>query len=150
MTARDRSQGTTEGRFVPETWAEAEARYERLGPTAQTVVRETAKAMSFDREEYDRRVTSEVVATARRALFADSLAVRTADRSAFEGWREEYAHEIHVAGSDAVGRVAWHASPPAEAAVAATFENEPEAAADTVRRMAFNRLYRERLAGEPA
>lgn len=141
---------TTHGRFAPGSWREAETRYEELGTTAQVVVRETAKAMSFDREEYERRVTSDVVETARQALFAEALAVRVADRPAFEEWRETSEHDVHVAGSDSVGRVAWHVSPAAEAAVGATFENEPEAAVGTVRRMAFNRLYRERLTGEKA
>jgi hypothetical protein len=138
----------THGGFSPESWDAAETRYERLGPTAQVVVRAVTKAMAFDREEYDRRVDEDVVETARQALFAETLAVRVAGNAAFDAWREEYGHEVHVAGSDAVGNVAWHVSDPARAAVAATFENEPEAAVGTVRRMAFNRLYRDRLTGQ--
>jgi hypothetical protein len=136
----------TEGTFEPTSWAEASSRYETLGPTAQTVVREVAKAMSFDREEYDRRVTGEVIETARGALFAETLAVEVGDAAAFEEWREQYPHEVRVAGSDTVDRVAWHAAPFAETAVAATFQSEPEAAVGTVRRMAFNRIYRDELA----
>ena len=139
----------TEGRFEPASWAEARSRYEALGSTAQTVVREVAKAMEFDREEYDERVTGEVIETARGTLFAGSLAVRVGDDTAFEEWREQYPHEVRVAGSDNVGRVAWHAAPFAEAAAAATFQNEPEAAVGTVRRMAFNRIYRDELAPDP-
>jgi hypothetical protein len=104
--------------------------------------------MEFDREEYDDRVSSDVVETARQALFAETLAVRVADRASFEAWREEYPHSVRVAGSDNVDRVAWHASPAAETAVAATFATEPDAAVGTVRRMAFNRIYRDRLAGD--
>ena len=140
-------EGETHGTFSPDSWDAAERRYERLGSTAQVVVRSVTKAMDFDREEYDRRVTGDVVETARQALFAETLAVRVADRAAFDAWREEYPGEVHVAGSDAVGNVAWHVSTPAGTTVAATFENEPEAAVGTVRRMAFNRLYRDRLAG---
>lgn len=99
-----------------------------------------------DREEYNERVTSDVVETARQALFAETLAVRLGDREAFESWRAEYPGEVRVAGSDNVDRVAWHVSP-IEQAVAATFANEPDAAVGTVRRMAFNRLYRDRLVG---
>jgi len=138
------------GTAVPESWADAEARYESLGATARSVVRETARAMGFDRAEYDDRVTGEVVETARQALFAETLAVRVADRGTFDAWRETYPGDVRVAGSDTVARVAWHVSPAADAAVAATFENEPDAAVGTVRRMAFNRLYRERLAPEAA
>lgn len=140
--------GTTHGTFSPESWTAAERRYEQVGSTAQVVVRAVTKAMEFDGEEYDRRVTGDVVETARQALFAETLAVRVADRAGFDSWRETYDEEVHVAGSDAVGNVAWHVSPPARTAVAATFENEPEAAVGTVRRMAFNRLYRDRLAGD--
>jgi hypothetical protein len=133
------------GSVTPDSWADAEARYDALGPTAQAVVREVARAMAFDREEYDERVTGNVVETARQALFAETLAVRVGSRAAFDAWRETYSDDVRVAGSDNVDRVAWHVSPAAGAAVAATFQNEPDAAVATVRRMAFNRLYRERL-----
>jgi hypothetical protein len=140
---------TEHGTFLPNSWAEAERQYEDLGTTAQTVVREVTKAMDFDREEYNKRVSSDVLETARQALFAETLAVRVADRATFEAWRESCPHEVRVAGSDNVDRVAWHDSPPAETAVAATFATEPDAAVGTVRRMAFNRIYRDRLpAGE--
>lgn len=141
-------QKETHGTFSPESWADAERRYERLGSTAQVVVRSVTKAMSFDRDEYERRVRSDVIETARQALFAESLAVRVAERADFETWREEYRYDVHLAGSDAVNNVAWHPSPAAKRAVGATFENEPQAAVGTVRRMAFNRLYRERLTGD--
>lgn len=133
------------GTFSPDSWAAAESRYDALGPTAQAVVREVARAMAFDREEYDERVTSDVVETARQALFAETLAVRVGSREAFDAWQETYSDDVRIAGSDNVERVAWHVSPAAAAAVAATFQNEPDAAVATVRRMAFNRLYRERL-----
>ena len=51
------------GTLAPETWAAAHERFEAFGPTAQSVVREVAKAMEFDREEYDDRVKLEVRAT---------------------------------------------------------------------------------------
>ncbi|QLD89349.1 hypothetical protein HWV07_10035 [Natronomonas salina] len=135
----------TEGTFAPETWDEARSRYESVGSTAQTVVREVAKSMDFDREEYDERVTGDVVETARQAIFAEQLAVHVDDAEGFEAWRDDYPHEVRVAGSDNVDRVAWHPAPFAGTAVAATFQNEPEAAVATTRRMAFNRIYREEL-----
>ncbi|WP_178915397.1 DUF5809 family protein [Natronomonas gomsonensis] len=134
----------TEGTFAPESWADARNRYEALGPTAQTVVREVTKAMAFDREEYDDRVTSEVVETARQATFAETLAVTVGSTEEFDAWRESFDGDVHVVGSDNVERVAWHAGPDG-AAVAATFQNEPEAAVATLRRVAFNRIYREEL-----
>ena len=135
----------TEGTFAPETWEDARARYESVGSTAQTVVREVAKSMEFDREEYEARVTGDVVETARQAIFAEQLAVHVDDAEGFEAWRDGYPHDVRVAGSDNVDRVAWHPAPFAGTAVAATFQDEPEAAVATTRRMAFNRIYREEL-----
>ncbi|WP_049979476.1 DUF5809 family protein [Halolamina rubra] len=133
----------TEGVFSPETETEAAEAFESVGPAAQTVVRETAKAMAFDREEYDERVTGEVVETARDALFASLLEVTVGDREAWDTWREDHPeYDTHVNGSDAVDRVVWHAAPATETAVAATFQSEEEAAVATLRRQAFGRIYR--------
>lgn len=134
----------TENTFAPATETEAHERYERLGPTAQTVVREVATAMEFSKDEYDERVTSAVVERARNALFASLLCVRVGTREEFEEWRESNTnYEVHVAGSENVPWVAWHAAPFAETAVAATFAKEERAAIETLRRQAFGRLYRE-------
>ncbi|MFB6101533.1 MAG: DUF5809 family protein [Haloplanus sp.] len=134
-----------EGVFDPETLAEAREAYESLGSAARTVVRETAVAMEFDQTEYHDRVTSDVVETARDALFASLLVVRIADYEAFEAWRADADVAVTVAGSPDVERVVWHVAPFADAAVAATFQEEREAAVATLRRQAFGRLYRDRL-----
>ena len=134
----------TEGVFSPESEADAREAFESVGPTAQVVVRETARAMAFDREEYRKRVTGEVVQTARDALFASLLVVHVGDREEWEAWRDDHPdYEVHEVGHEAVDNVVWHAAPFAGSAVAATFQNEPEAAVGTLRRQAFGRLYRE-------
>jgi len=133
----------TAGTFLPETAREARERYERLGPAAQTAVKAAAKAMEFDAEEYDRRVTGEVVETAREALFASMLAVRVGTREEYEDWRAEYDHEVSEVGSEHVDNVVWHAPPFAGEAVAATFQDERRAAVETLRRQAFGRVYRD-------
>ena len=135
----------TEGVFAPETLAEAREAYESVGPAAQTVVRETATAMDFDSEEYRERVTSDVVETARDALFASLLVVHVGDWAAFEDWRADAATEVTLLGSEEVDNVVWHVAPFADAAVAATFQDERDAAAATCRRAAFGRLYRDAL-----
>jgi hypothetical protein len=135
----------TEGVFDPETLAAAREAYESVGPAARTAVRETATAMDFDREEYEVRVTSDVVETARDAIFASLLVVRVADREAFESWRDDADVEVTVFGSPDVDRVVWHVAPFADAAVAATFQNERDAAVGTLRRQAFGHLYHDRL-----
>ncbi|WP_254531949.1 DUF5809 family protein [Natrinema gelatinilyticum] len=132
----------TVGAFSPASIEAARERYEAAGPTAQTVVREVAKAMAFDREEYDDRVTTDVVETARDALFASMLEVTVGSREEFEEWRESYDGEVTTAGHESVDRVVWHAGPDGDA-VAATFQNEEDAAVATLRRQAFGRLYRD-------
>jgi len=136
----------TRGVYEPGTLATAREAYAEAGPAAKVVVRETARAMGFDREEYDDRVTDEVVEAARDALFASLLRVRVGDREAFDAWRGEHPDtEVHLVGSENVDRVAWHAAPFAGEAVAATFDEREEAAVGTLRRQAFGRIYRGRL-----
>ena len=135
----------TRGTDEFETEAAAREAFEAAGPTAQTVVREVAKAMAFDREEYESRVTTAVVETVRDVLFASELAVSVGTREEFEAWREATDLEVTVVGSEAVDHVAWHAAPFCGEAVAATFQDQPDAAVETLRRQALGRLYRERL-----
>jgi len=135
----------TRGVFAPETEEEAQERYELVGPAAQVVIRETAQAMEFDREEYEERVTAEVIATARDALFASLLEVYVGTREEYEEFFEERDEEVVEVGSENVDRVVWHPVPFAGEAAAATFQNEEAAAVDTLRRQAFGRIYRELL-----
>lgn len=142
----------TRGTFEPTDAASVRERYEALGPTAQTVTREVARAMAFDREEYADRVTADVVATARDALFASSLVVHLGTREEFEAAREVLTDvETVERGNPNVGRVAWHVAAPADAVLAATYENEPDAAVAALRRQVFGEVYRPILDGaEPA
>lgn len=130
----------TDGWLAPDTTEKARESYEALGPTARVVTREVAKAMGFDRDEYREKVTEEVVGIGREALFASLLEVRDGSREEFEQWRVEYEGEVEVMGSENVERVVWHAFD--GKAIAATYQNEPEAARGTLRRQAFGRLYR--------
>lgn len=134
-----------EGVFAPETAADAQQRYDSLDTAAQSVVREVARTMNFDSKEYDERVTDDVTESARESLFASLLAVRVGTREEFESWREETDHEVLELGSEHIDSVAWHAPPFAETAVAATFQDEPEAAVETLRRQAYGRIYTEIL-----
>lgn len=133
----------TEGTFAPETAKAARERYGALGATAQVVVKEVARAMEFDAEEYDRRVTSDVVETARDALFAADLEVRVSAREEYDDWLAGREYGVHEVGSEHVDHVVWHAAPFAETVVAATFHEERRAAVDTLRRQAFGRVYRD-------
>lgn len=136
----------TEGVYEPETVEAAEEAYEAAGPTAQIVVKETAKAMDFDGQEYDNRVTGEVVETARDALFASLLTTHHGSKAEFEAWCEEHSdYAVDLAGSDDVESVVWHPVAVAETVVAASYQEEPDAAAATVRRRAFGRHYREQF-----
>ncbi len=133
----------TEGTLRPETTDAARAEYEALESTASEVVRAITKAMSFDGDEYNERVTDDVFETAQEALFASQLAITVGTRDEFEQWREESGYDVAEVGSDNVDNVAWHGAPAVDEAVAATFQDEPEAAVQTLRRQAFGQLYRE-------
>jgi hypothetical protein len=133
----------TRGSLAPETAADARERYEALGSTAQVLIKEVAKAMAFDESEYDRRVTPEVVETAREVLFAADLRVHVGTREEYENWLEGREYETTERGSPDVTRVAWHAAPFAGEVVAATFEHEADAAVETLRRQALGTVYRE-------
>lgn len=131
----------TEGLFVPDTREEAREQYEMLAPAAGEVVRTVAREIGFDSEEYDDRVSGDVVDTAREALFASLLEVRVGTRDEYEEWCGKHECDPIEIGSENVDKVVWHAAPFAERVVAATFQNEREAAVATLRRQAFGRLY---------
>mgnify|MGYP000459825620 CR=1 FL=1 len=130
-----------DGFFTPESAADAREAYESVGPGAQVVVKEVAKAMELDAEEYDERVNADVIETARDAMFASLLEVRVGTSGEFEEWAESYDGEVEVLGAEHVDNVAWHAGPGGEA-VAATFQDEETAAVGTLRRQAYGRIYR--------
>jgi len=130
------------GLLSPETPDAASAQYEDLGPAAQTVTRELAKAMAFDREEYEERVTGDVVATARDALFASLLRVTVGTRDEFDAFCDDHSDlDVRENGSEHVERVAWHVVPFEDVVVATTFENEPDAAVATLQRIVHGRYY---------
>lgn len=134
----------TVGYVAPETAAEAREIYEELGPVAQELVREVAIAMGADREEYDERVTADVIATARDALFGGLLVVTTGERVAFDRWRDHPPYEdyeVEIEGSEHVDSIAWHAAPLEDRIIAATYQAERDAAVATLRRMAWGRIY---------
>lgn len=134
----------TEGVFSPETPAEAKTQYEAVGPAARTVVREVARAMEFDEDEYEARVTGAVVETARDALFASLLVVHVGSKSEFENWRADHAtYTVEKTGSEDVDRVVWHPAPAAETVVATTFQDKRTAAIGTLRRQAWGTVYRD-------
>ena len=140
----------TEGSLSPESVDDARAAFDAAGPTAKQMIREAAKAMEFDRDEYRERVTSGVVERARSVLFADRLAVTVGTRAEFDAWVDTHPdYEVTRFGSPDVDRVVWHAAPFADEVVAATFQNERDAAVGTLRRQAFSRIYRPRF-GEDA
>ena len=139
------------GVHIPESVSDVRDQYEEVGPLAQIVVREVAVAMGFDQEEYQRRVSEAVVATARDALFAGRLTVHTGGYDVFQDWLDEppqAAYELELEGSENVDSVAWHPAPADERILAATYQNEPQAAVATVRRLSWGRIY-EPLLTEP-
>lgn len=132
----------TRGRLSPETQRAASDQYDDLGLAAQVVVKESARAMSFDGDEYADRVTSDVVSTARDALFASLLSVTIGTQDEFDDWTAGRDVDVVMNGSENVDRVVWHHVQFADAVIAATFENEEDAAVATLQRIAYGRFYR--------
>lgn len=135
----------SEGLFAPETADEAQEYFELLAPAASEVVRSVAKAMAFDTDEYDERVTGEIIETAREAMYASLLEVHVDDRETYRQWCDDHECEPIEMGHPEVDQVVWHAAPFKETAIAATFEEERDAAIATLRRQAFGRLYKDIL-----
>ena len=134
----------TRGVFVPATAAEAREYFESVGPAAQTVTKELAREMAFSKTEYEDRVTSDVVETARDALFASLLQVEVGEYTEFAAARTDHPDaEVVQHGSQDVDNAVWHYVPFADALVAATFQDEPDAAVATLRRIAFGEYYRD-------
>jgi hypothetical protein len=141
----------SQGTLAPESHEEAREAFEAAGPTAQAVVRETARAMEFGPEEYRERVTSDVVSTARDVLFAARLRVHDGTRAEFDAWCDDHDDlEVVEVGSPNVERVVWHAAPFAGTVVAATYQSERDAATEILRRQALGRIYRVELDVEGA
>lgn len=134
----------SQGFFAPSSAEAARDQFEAVGPTAQTAVREVAKAMDFEREEYNERVTGAVVETAREAIFASLLEVQVGTREEFEEWcADNPDFEVEEIGNENVENAVWHAVPFAGTVVAATFQDSEEAAVGTLRRQAFGTVYRD-------
>ncbi|MFB6152843.1 MAG: DUF5809 family protein [Halodesulfurarchaeum sp.] len=133
----------TRGFLAPSSTAEATSQFQGLEPAARTVTREIAKAMGFDRAEFEERVTGDVVDTALDALFASLLEVHLGTREEYEEYLDDHPdRQVHLVGSQNVDRRAWHPAPAVEGVAAVTYQDEPDAAAATVRRQAFGRFYR--------
>ncbi|GAB3691210.1 DUF5809 family protein [Salinarchaeum chitinilyticum] len=128
----------TTGRLAPADPDDARAAYEELATPASVVTKEVARALEI--EDFRERVSPEVVATTRDAMFASNLSVTVGTSAEFEDWRAEYDGEVVESGNENVDNVAWHEFD--GLALAATFHEEQDAAVATVRRQAFNRCYR--------
>ncbi len=132
----------TEGSVAPVTAEDVRDHFDDLAPAAAAVTREVAKAV-LDPEDYDERVTDDVVARAQETLFAARLRVHVGTRDEYEDWLVDRDLETVELGSENVERVAWHHAPYADTVIAATFSAQREAAVETLRRQAVGRLYSE-------
>mgnify|MGYP000221118512 CR=1 FL=1 len=136
------------GLLAPESAADVRETYEDLGGAAQTVTREVAREMGFDREEYGERMTSDTVETARDALFASLLEVESGSREELDAVVEETGYDLDLRGNENVGRAAWHVARVSGTVVAVTFAEERDAALAALRRQAHGSVYRPLIEGE--
>ncbi|MFB6311461.1 MAG: DUF5809 family protein [Salinirussus sp.] len=131
----------TEGLLAPATEAAAREEYAAAEHAAGVVVREIIRSLSVadDAAEPD----DAVLQTATEALFASLLEVKVGTRAEFDDYTEEHDRGVEVLGSEHVSGVAWHDAAALDRVIAATFENEPAAAVDALRRQTFAKCYRE-------
>lgn len=133
----------TAGMFAPETPAAARERYESLRPAAQTVVESVARTVTDDQESFQQFTSDAAHAVAADALFAALLEVQVGRRAEYVEWCGDQSVDPVELGSDSVDNVVWHAPQFAETPIAATYQDQREAAVETLRQQAFGRLYRE-------
>ena len=129
------------GVVEPSDEVAAKELYRDLDEAVLTVISELNRSIESDtlnREEFDQ----EVYTTAKNALFGSLLRVATGRVDEFERWVDEQDDNITVQqiGGEHVDHVTWHRFE--NDVVAATYQHEPAAARGTLRRYAFNRLYR--------
>jgi hypothetical protein len=133
----------TEGVFAPETATAARDRFQSFESAANTALRTLGRELGMGTDEYENRMTVDVRLATQEAMFASLLEVHVGTHSEYETWLDDHEVEAVEVGSDAVDNVVWHAPPFADSVVAATFQDEREAAVGTLRTQAFGRLYRE-------
>jgi hypothetical protein len=133
----------TEGLFAPESAQAAREQYAAVETAARGAVREFARTAPLAADVDTVREDADLVLTAQEVIFASLLEVHLGTRVEFEDWLGSRERAVETLGSEHVPRVAWHDAPFAGAVLAATYDAEPEAAADTLRRQAFARHYRE-------
>jgi hypothetical protein len=139
----------TEGVFAPETAAAARERFQSFESAANTALRTLGRELGMDTDEYTERMTEDVRIATQEAMFASLLQVHIGTRSEYETWLDDHEFEAVEVGSDAVDNVVLHAPGFADRAIAATFQDEREAAVGTLRTQAFGRLYRDVVSTTP-
>ena len=133
----------TRGLFAPASTAAVRDQYEAATAAADVVVSELVRALPVAEAAEDRPDDATLQLTATEAIFASLLEVHVGTDEEFEEYVAETDREVETLGSEHVSGVAWHDAPAADHVIAATYENEPDAAVDTLRRQAFATLYRE-------
>lgn len=133
------------GVIAPTDDVSANDMYRDLEEPARTVVSELLHSLDTDTIDQD-AIDDVILTTVRNALFGSLLRVATGSTTEFEAWLDDQEADITVQqiGGEHVDYVAWHRFE--NEVVAATYQHEPGAARGTLRRYAFNRLYREILA----
>lgn len=131
------------GIINPDTPADARRIYQNLTQPANVIVKEVSRALALDPQEYDSRVGDDVVHTAQDALFASLLTVTVGTVEEYRQWQDSFDGDINEIGNPNVDNVVWHVFD--GTAIAATFQNQRDAAIATLQRQAFGELYRHLL-----
>lgn len=135
------------GIINPDTPADARSMYQNLAQPADVIVKEVSRALAIDPQEYDSKVGEDVIHTAQDALFASLLTVSVGTIDEYHQWQESFDGDITEIGSPNVDNVVWHVFD--ETAIAATFQDQRDAAIATLQRQAYGELYRGLLREQP-
>lgn len=135
----------TEGLLAPASETAVREQYEAVAPAAEVTAKEVAKTLELEATAPHEQVDEDVILTAHEAIFASLLSVHVGTREEFAVWLADIDRDPEVTelGSEHVTGVAWHHAPVENRVLAATFADEPEAAAHALRRQAFATCYSE-------
>jgi hypothetical protein len=127
----------------PATGAAVIQQYAAVVPTAKVVVSEVATGLGFDRETYESQMDAVMVERVANVLFAADLPVRCASADTFDRYSADNpTEEVVRVGAMTADAVCWHHAGVEGVILAAGYHDAEDAAAEVVRRAAFNRCYR--------
>ncbi len=130
---------TEYGWVTPADSETLERRLEEFRPVARGLLQELA---TIEPETEGLADSEPAMTVTLRTLFGSQLLVYSGSEAAYDAYVDEHEPaDIHTLGAEGVNHVAWHDPAMAGPLVAATFEADPAAAAEVVRRASLAHVY---------